>query len=148
MKIGIFSDAPKNCSKHNKLVMTCQSCKNMKKWQDQYKETTNELLFRCNRHTCHPGCRNKKYPDCKSRFPRETRSESSVDPETGSILLKHEEENLNTFSPLLTYLTRCNTDVTSLLSGTAIKAATAYITNYITKSPLKTHTMFEIIKGV
>ncbi|KAA1480015.1 hypothetical protein DENSPDRAFT_862104 [Dentipellis sp. KUC8613] len=121
---------------------------NTAKWWQQYKSETNELIFRCNRHTCHPGCRSSKYPDCKSRFPRETRAETTVDEDASSILLKHDEENLNTFSPLLTYLSRCNTDVTSLLSGTAIKAATAYITNYITKSPLKTHIMFEVIKGV
>ena len=47
---------------------------------------------------------------------------------------------------MLTYLLRCNTDTTSLLSGTAIKAAIAYITDYISKSSLKTHVIFETIK--
>ncbi|KAA1480086.1 hypothetical protein DENSPDRAFT_750603, partial [Dentipellis sp. KUC8613] len=45
---------PKDCSKHNEPQILCQACMSMKQWQDQYKETTNELLFRCNRHTCHP----------------------------------------------------------------------------------------------
>ncbi len=36
----------------------------------------------------------------------------------------------------------CNTDVTSLSSGTAIKAVVLYISNYITKSSLKTHVGF------
>jgi len=48
----------------------------------------------------------------------------------------------------VTYLLRCNTDVTSLLSGTAIKSTIAYVTDYITKTPLKTHTMFEVVRTV
>jgi hypothetical protein len=50
---------------------------------------------------------------------------------------------MNTVAPLLTYLFRCNTDVTSLLSGTAIKAVVAYISDYITKPSLKTYMVFE-----
>ena len=41
-----------------------------------------------------------------------------------------------------------NTDVTSLLSGTSMKAVIAYTTDYITKPGLRTHTMMEIIKSV
>ncbi|PBK59622.1 hypothetical protein ARMSODRAFT_899013, partial [Armillaria solidipes] len=43
---------------------------------------------------------------------------------------------------------RCNTDVTSLSSGTAIKAVVLYISNYITKSSLKTHVVFEVIRDI
>jgi len=35
-----------------------------------------------------------------------------------------------------------------LLSGTAIKAVVMYVSNYITKSSLKTHTIFESICSV
>ena len=45
---------------------------------------------------------------------------------------------MNTISPAVTYPLRCNTDVTSLLSGTAIKVVIAYISDYITKPTLKT----------
>lgn len=55
---------------------------------------------------------------------------------------------MNTFTPVLTYLMRCNTNVTSLLSGTAIKSVIAYVTDYITKSPLKTHTIFQAVKSI
>lgn len=63
---------------------------------------------------------------------------------------KHEkgEGRLNTFTPVVTYLLYCNTNVTSLLSDTAIKSVIAYVTDYITKSPLKTHTVFEAVKLV
>ena len=65
--------------------------------------------------------------------------------DTGHINMKKMEPMINTFNPMLTYLSRCNTDVTSLLSRTTIKAAIAYVTDYITKSPLKMYNVFETI---
>ena len=41
---------------------------------------------------------------------------------------------------------RCNYNVTSLVSCTAIKSIVAYVANYITKTPLKTHIMFKSIQ--
>jgi ABC-type dipeptide/oligopeptide/nickel transport system permease component len=34
------------------------------------------------------------------------------------------------------------------MSGTAVKAVVAYISDYMTKTTLKTYTMFDSIKGV
>ena len=65
---------------------------------------------------------------------------------TGALNIKKGEPWLIT--PVLTYVLRCNTDVTSLLSGTAVKAVVAYISDYVTKTALKTYTMFDSIKGV
>ena len=55
---------------------------------------------------------------------------------------------LNTFTPLVTYLFHWNTDVTSLSSGTAIKVVVIYVSDYITKTTLKTHTNFDSICSV
>jgi hypothetical protein len=44
---------------------------------------------------------------------------------------------------LLTYLLRSNSDVTSLLSGTAIKAIVACISDYVNKPDLKTYSIFD-----
>src|SRR5882762_4592209 len=74
--------------------------------------------------------------------------ETTVDPHTGYLNMKKGESWLNTFTPVLSYLIRCNSDVTSLLSGTAIKAVVAYVADYITKTPLKTHVMFDAIMSV
>ena len=68
-----------------------------------------------------------------------------VEPESGALLMKKHEEWITTITPVLTYLVMCNTDVTSLLSGTAINAVVAYISDYITKSSLKTHMLFDAI---
>ena len=48
----------------------------------------------------------------------------------------------------MSYLLRCNSNVTSLLSGTQVKAVIAYVMNYITKSLLKIYSIFETIKTV
>jgi hypothetical protein len=48
----------------------------------------------------------------------------------------------------VTYLLCCNSDITSLLSGTAIKAIVAYISDYITKPGLKTYSIFDTIRSV
>jgi hypothetical protein len=55
---------------------------------------------------------------------------------------------INTVSAEVTYLICSNTDVTSLLSGTAIKAVVAYVSDYIAKLSLKTYLIFEAVKSV
>ena len=90
---------------------------------------------------------NNKWGKCKARFPRPMFLKTFID-ELGSITLKKMEAWLNTVTPLVTYLFRCNTDVTSLSSGTAIKAVVLYVSDYITKSTLKMHTIFDSIKSV
>src|ERR1700691_5517444 len=84
------------------------------------------------------GCINK-HGNCKARFPRQIFEKTEVDPKTGALNIKKGEIWINTFTPIVTFLLRCNSDVTSLLSGTAIKAIVAYISDYITKPGLKTY---------
>ena len=55
---------------------------------------------------------------------------------------------MNTITPILTYLLQSNSDMTSLLSGTAIKAIVAYVTDYITKQSLKTYSIFDVVRSV
>ena len=71
-----------------------------------------------------------------------------VEPNTSALNLKKGEAWMNTVTPLLTYLLQCNSDVTSLLSGTAIKAVVAYVSDYITKPGLKTYSIFDIIRSI
>ena len=110
-------------------------------------QTINNILFRVNHNKCNKNlCQNNKQRSSKSRFPRDIREQTEVDTESGQILLQKHKPRLNTITAVLTYLLQCNTDTTSLLSGTAIKAAIAYITDYISKSSLKTHVIFETIR--
>ena len=65
-----------------------------------------------------------------------------------AVTMKKKESWINTFTHLVTYLFRCNTDVTSLASGTAIKGVIMYVSDYIVKSTLKTHVIFDSIRSV
>ncbi|KIJ22996.1 hypothetical protein M422DRAFT_83428, partial [Sphaerobolus stellatus SS14] len=113
-----------------------------------WEKEVDDILYRSNRHNCELGfCNNNKQRVCRARFPRELRPQTILH-DDGRIESKHEEEMMNTFSYLLTYIIRCNTDVTHLLSGTLIHAVIAYITDYISKSPLKMYGTLESVKTV
>jgi len=140
---------PPACSKAQCSLISCLNCQSLQAWWKKFQKIVDDLLLRSNVHICRPlSCMNNKHQVCKARFPRDIISESAFDSETGSFTMKHKEPQLNTFTYLLTYLLRCNSDVTSLLSGTAIKAVISYVTDYITKSPLKTHAIFDTVRSV
>ena len=93
------------------------------------------------------GCINK-HGNCKAQFPRQIFEKTEVDLKTGALNIKKGENWINTLTPTVTYLLKCNSDVTSLLFGTAIKAIVAYISDYVTKPGLKTYTIFDTIRSV
>ena len=155
---------PKECTIHSGInaELECKPCAALLKWKEQYNRTTDDLLFRSNVHSCNrgtrkdgtrkknkasPGCMDNKWGKCRARFPRLTALKSFID-ETGAITMKKLEAWINTFTPLVTYIFRCNTDVTCLSSGTAIKGVAMYVSDYITKSSLKTHVIFDSIRTV
>ncbi|PVG02889.1 hypothetical protein CPB86DRAFT_696122, partial [Serendipita vermifera] len=104
----------------------------------------NELIYLSNRHETHNVRCGGRTGSCKARFPRDIVPQSVID-DDGRLQLKKLEPHINTYNPGLTYFFRCNTDVTSLLTGTSIKAVLIYITDYVTKPSLKTHTIFDCI---
>ncbi|KAI0341026.1 hypothetical protein BDW22DRAFT_1299326, partial [Trametopsis cervina] len=124
----------------------------VEKWLSEVRKITDCLVYLSNRHNSRhdKGCLRGKAPDtyCRANFPRPIFSESLVDWMTGSVELRHTEQWLNTFNIVLTYLMRCNTDVTCLMSSTQVRAIIAYVTDYVTKNSLKTHAVFETIKAV
>ena len=142
---------------------SCEKCDGCKAWHTIFQKTVDDLLSRSNIHNCernqkkdgsqnkrqtYIGCKNNEWGKCKARFPCELHEETMVALETGASIMKKAEPWLNTVTPALTYIMRCNTDVTSLSSGTAIKAVIMYVTDYITKPGLKTHVVFEAIKAI
>ncbi|EKM51736.1 uncharacterized protein PHACADRAFT_79457, partial [Phanerochaete carnosa HHB-10118-sp] len=115
-------------------------------------DEVDQLILRSNKHREQhdKGCLRQYNGQvyCRSRFPREIRDEVLVNWDTGDVELKHREAWINTFNRVITYLLRCNSDITSLLSGTQVRAVIAYVTDYITKGTLTTHAMFQTIKTV
>ena len=152
---------PPDCCKTKHHVS--ENCAKCMEWWGTFNETVDDLISKSNIHNCergrnkdgsrksnltYVGCKDNKYGKCKARFPRHTFDESYIDQETGSINIKKKEEWINTLTPAVTYLFRCNTDVTCMWSGTALKAVVLYVSDYITKSGLKTHVVFEVIKSI
>ncbi|RPD64292.1 hypothetical protein L227DRAFT_584053 [Lentinus tigrinus ALCF2SS1-6] len=133
----------------------CDACKNYQAWWQRYAQEVDEILLLSNVHKCTTRNKNGKTPKgaqnsgmqetdnrgctdpvtklCKARFPRDTFRETAVDPESGALIMKKGEAWLNTFTPAVSYLLRCNHDVTSLMSGTAIKSVIAYVADYSLK---------------
>jgi hypothetical protein len=153
---------PSPCMKHKDgLDNGCPKCNKLKSWWNMFKHCVDDLVFHSNVHSCSKygfsnnpndkkdqrSCINKQ-GKCKARFPRPLFDETQVDPNTGALNVKKGEQWINTFTPIVTFLYRCNSDVTSLLSGTAIKAIVAYVTDYISKPGLKTYTIFDTIRTV
>ena len=153
---------PPICKQKHKLE-SCSKCDDLKSWWVHFRDTVDDLLCKSNIHNCdrnknkdgtqnkkatYVGCKDNKWGKCKARFPRPTYEQTQVDTETGALNMKKGEPWMNTVTPVLTYLFRHNTDVTSLCSGTAIKAVVLYVSDYITKSSLKTHVVFDAIKAV
>ncbi|KAJ3567450.1 hypothetical protein NP233_g6363 [Leucocoprinus birnbaumii] len=158
---------PSRCSQGDSCDQTdCGPCAAAKRWWETcYVPTVDELILKSNIHTCRSsaeklaqrtgnkpfvgnvrsdmsnqpkGCLNK-YGICGARFPRDVYEHSFVDREDGHIFLQKREPMMNSVTPLLTYVMRCNTDSSCLLSGTAIKSTISYVADYICKSSLKTY---------
>ena len=157
---------PPPCQNHPEVDvlkdLSYDQCKILLQWNNTYCNVVDDLLLRSNVHNCnrgvkkdgtrkknktYVGCMDNKMGKCKARFPRTTAPISSID-DTGAITLKKKEAWINTFTHMVTYLLRCNTDITSLASGTAIKGVIMYVSDYITKTALKTHVIFDSIRTV
>ncbi|KAF5330095.1 hypothetical protein D9758_018667 [Tetrapyrgos nigripes] len=138
-------------------------CERCKAWYKNYQQEVDDIVSRTHIHKCkstltkqgtrkagkdYLGCLDNKFGTCKARFPRETFPSTQVDTETGALRMKKSEAWINTYNQTMTYLLRCNSDVSSLLSGTAIKAVVLYVTEYITKWNLNTHVIFEVIRTI
>jgi len=138
--------APPKCS-HGDAPCSCEQ-KNVS-WLKLFHQEVDTILYKSNRHSCsRGGCKKNKYRTCKAHFSCDVRDITEGSPTDGDIELKHQEEMMNTFCYITTFLFCCNTDVTSLLSGTAIRAVLAYVTDYVSKFPLKMYGMLESVNTV
>ncbi|KAL1670949.1 hypothetical protein EV122DRAFT_178740, partial [Schizophyllum commune] len=140
-----------------------------KHWWTMFRDTVDNLILRVQIHRCIrkrssraatytengkkdplEGVKGCKGDDgvCDARFPRDYVSKSYVDRVTGAIHVVKKEVMMNCVTPVLTYLTRGNTDTTSLQSGTSMKSIVMYVSDYITKCSLKTYHIMSCIKSV
>ncbi|KAJ6626676.1 hypothetical protein B0H10DRAFT_1780753, partial [Mycena sp. CBHHK59/15] len=104
----------------------CPKCKCSRKWSEKYKLEVDDLLLRLslhdNFHSGLPGI-------CQARFPCTVVDCTTVS-DNAHIAMCHTELMMNTVNTMLTFLNRCNSDVTSLLLGTAVKAVISCVSDY------------------
>ena len=152
---------PQMCNLTHTQNAECNKCNNLNDWWNNFENTVDDLISKSNIHNCERGsnkdgsasikyasCNDNKYGKCKARFPRPIFKCTEVHPKTGSLNIKKLEEWINFVTPAITYILHCNTDVTCMWSGTALKAVIMYVSDYITKTGLKTHVMFEAVRNV
>ncbi|KAF8988956.1 hypothetical protein BDZ89DRAFT_931403, partial [Hymenopellis radicata] len=132
---------PPTCSKDH--VNLNKLCNASEAWWEHFNSTVDFILGQLQIHEC----RNNKWKKCKARFPRKIFAFTTVG-DDGHIDMKQLESNLNMITAVLTYCMRCNTDVTSLKSGTAIAATIHYVSEYVVKPSLKTYVIFDAIRSV
>ena len=112
----------------------------------RFSSSVNDVVEHCNWHnhteTCWKYLRTgdkRTDANCRMRIDGTTRQTSSLDPETGSILLRRLHPRIANYNDVIIFLLRANMDIKHVGSGEAAKALIYYITDYITKSSLPTH---------
>ncbi|KAF9042367.1 hypothetical protein BJ165DRAFT_1546847, partial [Panaeolus papilionaceus] len=107
----------------------------------------------CQRHThsatCYKYWKGPGY-EKKCRFDLNASNVSpntSVDAESGEIEFENKDGLVNNFCKPMLEAIRCNMDIKFIGSGTASKAILYYITDYITKSPLKAHVSYAALES-
>ncbi|KAJ7758178.1 hypothetical protein DFH07DRAFT_741879, partial [Mycena maculata] len=142
-----FPEAPSRSCLSGSCDDDCTECAKQRDWWCKFELEVDDLLLRSNVHTHYlSGCLTKTGV-CRARFPREVFESSEMDKD-GHLNIRHIEPMMNTVNPILTFLNRCNTDVTSLLSGTAVKAVVSYVSDYVSKLSLKSYQMFASVYDV
>lgn len=111
-----------------------------------------ELANSCQRHqhraTCYKNWRGPPNPK-KCRFELDTENivrNTIVDPATGELTLRKLDGMVANFNATMLKAIRCNMDIKFLGSGADAKAVIYYITDYISKSQLKTHVAYATLE--
>ena len=109
------------------------------------------LAERVQRHrhtnTCYKHYRPGQARTCRFDLKEENfRAESCIDPDTGKVCLRCLDGLVNNFNMTMLEAVRCNMDIQFIGSGESAKAMIYYITDYITKSQLKTHVAYAALQ--
>ncbi|KAI0059116.1 hypothetical protein BV25DRAFT_1784958, partial [Artomyces pyxidatus] len=110
------------------------------------------LVKKCQSHahsnTCYKYWKGPPNPkECRFDLDESNvRPETTVDAETGEICLRCLDGLVNNFNMTMLEAIRCNMDIKFIGSGASAKAILYYITDYITKSQLKTHVAYAALE--
>ena len=97
--------------------------------------------------TCYKHHKGGKTAECRFDHDENNfRETSDFDPETAELSLRCLQGLVNNFNPTILEVVRCNMDIKFIGSGESVKAILYYVTDYITKSDLKTHVAFAALE--
>jgi len=98
-------------------------------------------------HTCYKHYKAGEERTCRFDLKEENfRADSCIDPITGDICLRCLDGLVNNFNMTILEAVRCNMDIQFIGSGESAKAMIFYITDYITKSQLKSHVAYAALQ--
>ncbi|TFK87003.1 hypothetical protein K466DRAFT_451660, partial [Polyporus arcularius HHB13444] len=109
------------------------------------------LVLKCQVHThsatCYKYCKDGERKECRFDLdPSNVLPETTVDSETGSISLRRLDGLVNNYNSTILRAMRCNMDIKAIGSGEDAKGIVYYITDYITKTQLKTHITYAALQ--
>ncbi|KIK59523.1 hypothetical protein GYMLUDRAFT_74432 [Collybiopsis luxurians FD-317 M1] len=119
---------------------------------DAIAKDIHNLVQRCQVHnhtsTCFKYCKDPSQPkECRFGLGPENYQPVSVfDSESGELTLRCLDGLVNNFNETILQAIHCNMDIKFIGSGASAKAVLYYITNYITKSQLKTHIAYAALE--
>ena len=97
--------------------------------------------------TCYKHQKAGKNTECRFGHDESNfRETSDFDPETAELCLRCLQGLVNNFNVTMLEAIRCNMDIKFIGSGESAKAILYYITDYITKTDLKTHVAFAALE--
>lgn len=112
----------------------------------QYTSFVNELVGQFNWHEHTETCWKYLRPsqartdeNCRMGIDGTTQETTTVDSESGSILLRRLHPRIANYNDVIVFLVRSNMDIKHIGSGEGAKALIYYVTDYITKASLPTH---------
>ena len=98
-------------------------------------------------HTCYKYYKPGEARSCRFDLKEENfRPTSSIDPDTGNVSLRCLDGLVNNFNMTILEVVRNNMDIQFIGSGESAKAMIYYITDYITKSQLKSHVAYAALQ--
>ncbi|KAI0750601.1 hypothetical protein BC629DRAFT_1297549, partial [Irpex lacteus] len=143
----ISSEIPPPPIEENKTLPSTNPCRHpvARAWD------LHQLATACQQHrhakTCFKYCKPGEPQVCRFDLdPENVRLCSSFDESTGEICLRCLDGMVNNFNRTILEAMCCNMDIQFIGSGEGAKAITYYITNYITKSQLKTHVAYAALE--
>ena len=109
------------------------------------RQNLSDIVRYCQMHSGKhmPTCFKYRSKKCRSRFPHTIVSETSLNEDTGVILVKCDHYWVNNYHKWISQMTHANHDIQFLFTNNHALAAIYYVMKYITKAEIALHSNFQ-----